>query len=219
MCQHSFSSRKGWGQRGGELGKKIPWHQDAGTRRLRGEQAAEPAPPAGGGDAGASGPLGETDRSRDRRNRREWTRAALVRASQWAAVGAHRVSSVGGSECVRSGGSGRGAAGRRAGLLRGVLRLLLAARGGGRGDGQQPFFLPFLLLHSPVLEPDLNLRLVELEGGGDFHPPGPGQVLVEMKLLLQLGELLSGEVSSDSVGLPHEAVLASLACEGTCSSK
>lgn len=209
VCQHSSSSRKG---RGGGAGRKSPGTKAPGPD-------GDGTRGAGGGSGGGSGsspaPLGDTDRPTDRGTD---GRVSLAGASRRAAVGARPVS-VGGSERVRGGGGGRGAAGRGAGLLRRVLRLLLAARGGGGGDGEQPLFLPFLLLHPPVLEPDLHLRLVELEGGGDLHPPGPGQVLVEMKLLLQLGELLGGEVSSDGVGLAHEAVLASLACEGTCSGK
>ena len=60
-------------------------------------------------------------------------------------------------------------------------------------------FLALLLLHPSVLEPDLHLSLVELQAGGDLHAPCPGQVLVEVELLLQLRELLGGEVGADDV--------------------
>lgn len=101
----------------------------------------------------------------------------------------------------RSGGdgAGRGLRGGAGGLVGGVPRGLLGAawRGGG-----QPASLPLalLLLHAPVLEPNLDLRLVELQGGGDLHPAGPAQVLVEMELLLQLGQLPRREVGSEAAG-------------------
>lgn len=72
-----------------------------------------------------------------------------------------------------------------------------------RGCGHQASLpLTLLLLHAPVLEPNLDLRLVELQGGGDFHPPGPTQVLVEMELLLQLGQLPGGEIGAEAAGRP-----------------
>lgn len=40
--------------------------------------------------------------------------------------------------------------------------------------------------------------LIELQGGSDLHPPGPAQVLVEMELLLQFGQLPSGEVGAEA---------------------
>lgn len=56
-----------------------------------------------------------------------------------------------------------------------------------------------LLLHSPVLKPDLHLRLVELQRGRDFDAPRARQVLVEVELLLQLGELLVREVRAAGI--------------------
>ena len=38
------------------------------------------------------------------------------------------------------------------------------------------------------------LGFVELKGGGYLYAPGPGEVLVEVELLLQLRQLLGGEV-------------------------
>ena len=58
---------------------------------------------------------------------------------------------------------------------------------------------PLLLLHAPVLEPDLDLGLVQLQGPRYLYPTRPGQVLVEMELLFQLGQLLGGEVSPAGV--------------------
>lgn len=63
----------------------------------------------------------------------------------------------------------------------------------------QPLLHPLLLLHPPVLEPDLDLRLVELERAGDLDPAGPRQVLVEVELLLQFGQLLRREVGAPRV--------------------
>jgi hypothetical protein len=50
------------------------------------------------------------------------------------------------------------------------------------------------LLHPPVLEPDLDLSLVELQGGRDLDPPRPRQVFVEVELFLQLGQLFGGKI-------------------------
>ena len=63
----------------------------------------------------------------------------------------------------------------------------------------EPLLHALLLLHPPVLEPDLDLRLVELQRRGDLYPPRPRQVLVEVELLLQLCQLLRREVGSACV--------------------
>lgn len=75
-----------------------------------------------------------------------------------------------------------------------------AARGGGRGRGwgggggvgggvEALHSLVLFLLHPPVLEPNLNLPLLEVEQSGHLHPPRPAQVAAEVKLLLQLHQL------------------------------
>ena len=69
----------------------------------------------------------------------------------------------------------------------------------GRVVRDEPLLHPLLLLHPPVLEPDLDLGLVELEGSGDLDPTGARQVLVEVELLLQLRQLLRREVGSARV--------------------
>ena len=49
-----------------------------------------------------------------------------------------------------------------------------------------------LLSHSPpVLEPDLDLPLSQAQGVGDLDPSSPGQVPVEVELLLQLQGLVA----------------------------
>jgi len=63
-----------------------------------------------------------------------------------------------------------------------------------------PLSLAFLLLHAPVLEPDLHLRFIELQGSGDLHPPGAAQVFVEMEFFLQLRQLACGEVCTETAG-------------------
>jgi hypothetical protein len=81
-------------------------------------------------------------------------------------------------------------------------RVAIASRiqtGRDRFRRYQSLFHPFLLLHPPVLKPDLHLGLVQLQGGRDLDPPSPCQVFVEMKLLLQLGQLLVGEVGAAGV--------------------
>ena len=49
-----------------------------------------------------------------------------------------------------------------------------------------------LPLHAPVLEPDLDLPLRQTEGVRNLDPPPPGQVAVEVELLLQLQCLVAG---------------------------
>ena len=66
----------------------------------------------------------------------------------------------------------------------------------GRGGDPQPLQLGLLQplrLGPPVLEPDLDLRLGELERGGELGPLGDAQVLLGPELFLQGGELLCGE--------------------------
>ena len=53
-----------------------------------------------------------------------------------------------------------------------------------------------LVLHAPVLEPDLDLALAQGQVVGDLDAPAPGEVLVEVELLLQLQGLVP------RVGLP-----------------
>ena len=63
------------------------------------------------------------------------------------------------------------------------------------------------LCHSSILEPYLNLGFIELNSGGNFNSSKSGQVLVQLKLLLQLGQLIDGKkgasVASVSVSLVH----------------
>lgn len=49
---------------------------------------------------------------------------------------------------------------------------------------------------SPVLEPDLDLRLGQRQGGGELGPLGNGQVLLLTELSLQGQELRGGEGSA-----------------------
>lgn len=49
-----------------------------------------------------------------------------------------------------------------------------------------------LQLHSPVLEPDLDLPLRETQGMRDLDSAAAGQVAVEVELLLQLQRLVAG---------------------------
>lgn len=88
----------------------------------------------------------------------------------------------------------------RGGVVR-VLQLLVKARrwraGGRARRGAAALALALLLLHAPVLEPDLHLSLVELQRGGDLDAPRPRQVLAEVELLLQLRQLTCAEVGAD----------------------
>lgn len=77
-----------------------------------------------------------------------------------------------------------------------------------------PFSLPFLLFHPPILEPDLHLSVIEAQGFGDLHAPGPGKVLVEVELFLQLRELLGAEIGPDGTGRAGRSIGGELACYG-----
>jgi len=57
----------------------------------------------------------------------------------------------------------------------------------GLGVGQLVLLLP---LHAPVLEPDLDLSLGETEDVRDLDAPTPGQVAVEVELLLEFENLV-----------------------------
>ena len=63
-----------------------------------------------------------------------------------------------------------------------------------------------LVFHPPVLEPDFDLSLRQVQGRGDLDPPGPTQVLVEVELLLQLQELGVGVGCTQSAGVVGAAV-------------
>ena len=67
-------------------------------------------------------------------------------------------------------------------------------------------------LGPPVLEPDLDLGLGELELGGELGPLGDGQVLLLTELLLQAVQLLGCE---GGPGLPVGLVLPKSAAQGT----
>lgn len=79
-----------------------------------------------------------------------------------------------------------------------------AGRGRGRvgrshlGVGK---FVVFLPLHSPILEPDLDLALRQAERVGDLDAAPPGQVAVKVEFLLQLQDLLPGIGGSRALGL------------------
>lgn len=95
-------------------------------------------------------------------------------------------------------------------LWRGAVRGFLRRCGGIYQDAA--LFLAFLLLHPAILKPDFHLRLVELQTGSDLDPPCPGQVFVEVELLLQLSQLLGGEVGADHVVLAGNSVLRQDCC-------
>ena len=88
--------------------------------------------------------------------------------------------------------------------------------------GQVAFVSGRLLQLGPlVLEPDLDLSLVQSQLGGQGPPPFLGQVAVVVKLLSQSGQLLGGEGGSRSlfvgglVGAGGSVSLLDLASSGT----
>ena len=61
------------------------------------------------------------------------------------------------------------------------------------GHGVHTRHLVLLLpLHPPVLEPDLDLPLCQAQLVGHFYSPPSGEVMVGVKLLLQLKRLVPG---------------------------
>ena len=62
-----------------------------------------------------------------------------------------------------------------------------------RGRGPDPCPGDPFRCHSSFLEPYLNQGFIELNSGGNFNSSKSVQVFVEMKLLLQLGQLLDGQ--------------------------
>lgn len=74
-------------------------------------------------------------------------------------------------------------------------------RGVSQGGVCQPFgLLVLFVFHPPVLKPDLNLALGEIQQIGHLHSPWATQIAVKVKLLLQLHQLCTGVGSSDPFG-------------------
>lgn len=65
--------------------------------------------------------------------------------------------------------------------------------------------LPFVF-HSPVLKPNFDLPLGEVQQSGDFHTPWPAEILVEVELLLQLQQLSVSVRRSESASCPSATI-------------
>ena len=65
--------------------------------------------------------------------------------------------------------------------------------GGGEGGGVHLRLRNSLRLCSPVLEPNLDLRLRDVEAGCELGPLGDAEVGLLLVLLLQPPQLLGGE--------------------------
>ena len=63
--------------------------------------------------------------------------------------------------------------------------ILASGQGGIRWN--ESFLHAFFLFHPSILKPDLDLGIIELKSEPSS---GSGQVLVEVELILQLGQLL-----------------------------
>jgi hypothetical protein len=72
---------------------------------------------------------------------------------------------------------------------RGEARLVLGRLGGGVSPVGAPAVLLLLVLHAPILEPDLYLALRQLEGVGHLNALGPTKVAAIVELLLELDQL------------------------------
>lgn len=80
-----------------------------------------------------------------------------------------------------------------------------AGVGGGAGARAGALALALLLLHAPVLEPDLHLSLVQLQRRCDLYAARARQVLAEVELLLELGQLARAEVGAHGVVVGGQA--------------
>ena len=69
------------------------------------------------------------------------------------------------------------------------LRGAAGGRGAPRRRGQALGLLVLLVFHAPVLEPDLDLPLGEVQQVGHLHAAWPAQVAVEVEFLFQLHQL------------------------------
>lgn len=58
------------------------------------------------------------------------------------------------------------------------------------------------VFHPPVLKPNFDLPLGEVQQSRDLHSPWPAEVLVEVELLLQLQQLSIGVRGSESPSCP-----------------
>ena len=81
----------------------------------------------------------------------------------------------------------------------------------GEGRGVHLRLCDPLRLRPPVLEPDLDLRLRDVQAGCELRPLGDAEVGLLLVLLLQLAQLLGGERSP---WLPVRSVLPQGALEG-----
>lgn len=97
-----------------------------------------------------------------------------------------------------------------------MVRILIqvVARARCARGRSETFLLALLLFHPPVLEPYLNLGLVQLKGGSYFHAPGSREVLAEVELLLELCQLPGGEVGPDGA-LWAQAIIGDFSCKTT----
>lgn len=207
--------------------------------------------PAAGGWAGANHLMGRRrgqghlERERLRRDagiagqaeagRHGWRRARRESGGEW------RASRSGGR--VRSEReAGSSTIGRVALLRRVRRRSRIAARHGQRvgissgleevgsehgvGDGPGQGESLALVLHAPVLEPDLDGGLLEAKLGGQLAAAGAGDVVLLEELLFKTGKLLTAEgssVAADSwallvVGITSAVVVAAGRSAGGCGS-
>lgn len=120
---------------------------------------------------------------------------------------------VGGIEMIRGRRSWWWSTGWRTWLVWHVFWLFITSCAGRGRDWQETFFLSLFLFHPSVLKPDLHLGLIKLQSCCNLHPPGPGQVLVEMEFFLQFCQLLGGKIGSHSVGLTGISIFTSFTCK------
>lgn len=73
--------------------------------------------------------------------------------------------------------------------------------GVSQGRVSEPFrLLVLFVFHPPVLKPDLDLALGQIQQIGHFHSPRATKIAIKVKLLLQLHKLRAGVSGSDPFG-------------------
>lgn len=105
---------------------------------------------------------------------------------------------------------------RLAGVRRGCIgafERLEAARLGGvvASAAAVPVVRLALVFHPPILEPNFDLPLGQIQKGGDLNPPGPTKVLVEVELFLQLQQLRVGVGGAQPAGPRSSSIQTGLA--------
>jgi hypothetical protein len=156
--------------------RRAPARRDRGRARERKRGACESGLGKGGGPEGSSAPALRP------RTRTRLKVLLAVHAGEPDSV----CSELGGRELVLCGQV------RKLARVRGELVGVAVGRHVVGHDVHAGHLVLLLPLHAPVLEPDLNLALGQAERVRDLDAAPPGEVAIEVELLLELEGLVPG---------------------------